>query len=700
MREADIDYRPSRKEEGARRRSPATGRLALACCAVLAAEVAVAALSLALPPPLEKLQHASPVVLDRRGAWLRALPVEHGRWRLRADLDGIDPSFLRRLVALEDARFYFHPGVDPVAALRAAAGDLRAGRIRSGGSTLDMQLARRLHPRPRTPAAKLIESLRALQLDAALGKRGVLAAYLTLTPYGGNLEGVRAASQAWFGHAPDHLDDAEQALLIALPQAPEARRPDRHPAAARSARTRVLARLERAGLISPSARTLAEAEPLPRRLVLPGLAWHASGELARAAPPRAPDVTSTIDAPLQAQLEAMARQTAEAQGPTTQVAILVVQVDDQAVRAAVGSAGLDRPGGWLDLTRALRSPGSALKPFIYAMAFEQGAAAPDTRVVDAPAVYGGYRPHDFDRAFRGEVTARQALQASLNVPAVKMLAAVGPSVFEQRLRSAGVVMARPKAGLADPSLALALGGEGLSLRSLATLYAALGDGGLAKSLAWTQAEATARARQPGVRLVSAAAAASVLDILRESPPPAGRASPHVAGATGAIAFKTGTSYGFRDAVAAGVGGGYAAAVWTGRADGGGRPGLTGREAALPLLFEVFDALHAPSAQPAPEALHQAPAALQQMPDAEEAPPRLIFPPDGARLQLDRFGPAGPGLVLSARGHGMRWYADGASLGADGATGQTVWRPKAPGFYHLEAVDAEGRRVGAHVRVEP
>ena len=670
----------------------------VACLLLLAVELVLAALWLALPPPLAKLQHASVVVLDWQGRWLRALPAEQGRWRLQADLDHVDPVFVRRLVALEDVRFYLHPGVDPVAALRAAAGDLLTRRVHSGGSTLTMQLARRLQPRRRTLVAKLVESLRALQLEAMLGKRQVLADYLTLTPYGGDLEGVRAASLAWFGHGPEHLDDAEQALLIALPQAPEARRPDRHPQAALAARSRVLARLQRARLMTPAARALAEAEPLPRRRPLPALAWQTAGEIARAAAPGGGEVVSTLDAPLQGRLQTLARQAAEAQGRESQAAILVVEVRTRAVRAAVGSAGLDRPGGWMDLTRALRSPGSALKPFIYAMAFEGGQAAPDTRIDDAPAAYGGYHPHDFDRAFRGEVTARQALQASLNVPAVHMLAAVGPAVFEDRLRAAGVALQRPKAGLADPSLALALGGEGVQLRGVATLYAALADGGIAKPLAWTQTQAQDRLREPGQRLVSAAAAEQVLDILRESPPPDGRASPLLGG--GALAFKTGTSYGFRDAVAAGIGGGYAVVVWTGRPDGGGRPGLTGRAAALPLLFDVFDALHAASAAPPAESLHAAPPALQQMAGADDPPPHVAFPPDGARLQLDRFGPTGPGLALSAQGRDLRWYADGAPVAPDPSTGQTVWKPPAPGFYRLEAVDDAGQRALARVRVEP
>jgi penicillin-binding protein 1C len=234
---------------------------------LIGAGVVAAALALvvgldAATLPLGKLRRSSPVVLDHRGAWLRALPVEDGRWRLRADLERTDPVFIKRLIALEDRHFWLHPGVDPSAVARALASDLSAHRIRSGGSTLTMQLARRLEPRRRTFGAKTIEAARAVGLEARLGKKGVLAGYLTLAPYGGSLEGVRAASLAYFGHEPTTLTDAEQALLIAIPQAPELRRPDLHPAAARKARARVLQRLAQRGLISAQAAKEAAAEPI------------------------------------------------------------------------------------------------------------------------------------------------------------------------------------------------------------------------------------------------------------------------------------------------------------------------------------------------------------------------------------------------------------------------------------------------------
>ena len=668
-------------------------RMLIGAAAGAAAVLAVVA-GLALTLPLGKLQRSSPVVLDRNGAWLRALPVEDGRWRLRADLDRTDPVFVRRLIALEDAHFWVHPGVDPVAVTRALASDVTAGRVRSGGSTITMQLARRLEPRPRTYGAKVIEAARAVALEARLGKRGVLAAYLTLAPYGGSLEGVRAASLGYFGHEPSTLTDAEQALLIAIPQAPELRRPDRHPQAARRARARVLRQLVQRGLITPGAAKEAAAEPLPRRMVFPQRAWAAAGELARNASPSQPTIISTLDARLQARLEALAAQTGAGQGDQSSAAIVVVETATRAVRAIVSSAGHDRPGGWVDVTRALRSPGSSLKPFIYAFAFEQGLAAPETRMADAPLAFAGYEPENFDRTFHGEVTAAQALQHSLNVPAVAMLAKVGPEAFEARLEGAGARLVRPRVGLADPGLALALGGEGITLRDMALLYAALGDQGLAKPLVWTQAEANG-GRSQGRRLVSAEAADQVLAILREAPPPPGRAPPALSVGAPKLAFKTGTSYGFRDAVAAGVGDGWTVVVWTGRPDGGVRPGMTGREAALPLLFQVFDVLEANAPQAQTLSPQAAPPALTQI-DNGRGGPQLLFPPNGASVMVDGYGARSRGLALSARGDNLHWYVDGAPLAE--ANGQVVWRPGYPGFYRIVAVDSRGRQAAARVRV--
>jgi len=685
--------------------SPARGegsrlvsRLVVGLCCLVLVEAGVLALDAAFPPDLSLAERASPVALDRNGVWLRALPVERGRWRIRADLDRTDPVFLKRLVAVEDARFYLHPGVDPAAILRAAGAAALTGHIRSGASTLTMQTARLLEPRRRTLTAKLIEMVRAFQLEARFSKRQILGLYLTLAPYGGNLEGVRAASLAYFGHEPESLTDGEQALLIALPQAPEARRPDRRANAARAARASVLDKLARHGEIATASAEEAKAEPLPHRSGFPALAWQLAGALARKAPLAQASVLTTIDATLQQRLEALATQTAATQGTGADAAILVVRIRDRAVLASVGSAGLGLPGGWMDMTRALRSPGSALKPFIYGFAFDDGIAAPDTVIKDESRRFADYQPENFDRVFHGEVTAREALNYSLNMPAVATLDRMGPGVFLSRIEASGVRLVRPRAGAVDPGLSLALGGEGISLRDLALLYAALGDDGLAKPLAYTLDEASKRPGQAGMRLMRPESAREILDILRETPAPAGRAPPALTQGGPRMAFKTGTSYGFRDAVAAGVVGDEAIVVWTGRADGGARGGLTGRDASLPLLFDVADALGAPASAAHPIAPRSAPPALRTLTQASDGP-RLIFPPDGASIQVDGVGPAARGLVLAAAGEGLSWYVDGAPLSPAPPTGRTVWKPAAPGFYRLQVVDSAGRKASARVRIK-
>ena len=582
--------------------------------------------------------------------------------------------------------------------IRAAGAAALTGHIRSGASTLTMQTARLLEPHHRSFGGKLVEMVRAVQLEARFTKPQLLALYLTLTPYGGNLEGVRAASLAYFGHGPESLTDGEQALLIALPQAPEARRPDRHPVAARAARAVVLAKLSRSHQLSAEQASEGASETLPARTHFPALAWHLTGQLAHAAARDQASVLTTLDASMQRRLEALARETADAQGPAVTAAILVVEIKNRAVRAAVGSAGLDRPGGWIDMTRALRSPGSALKPFIYAFAFDDGIATPDTIIQDSPRRFADYQPENFDRVFHGQVTAREALNYSLNMPAVATLDKIGAAAFETRMEASGIRLVRPSAGVVDPGLSLALGGEGITLRDLTLLYAALGDDGVAKPLAFTADEAAKREREPGIRLIRPASARQILDILRETPAPKGRAPAALTQRGPRMAFKTGTSYGFRDAVAAGVVGGYAVVVWTGRADGGARGGLTGRDAALPLLFDAADVLNAPASAVHPIAPKAAPAALATLADQDDGP-RLIFPPDGATVQVDGVGPKSRGLVLAATGDGLSWYVDGQPLPLDKVSGRVIWRPVAAGFYRLEVYDGQGRKVAARVRVK-
>jgi penicillin-binding protein 1C len=682
---------------GPRAPLPLTARGKGVAWALLAFMLSVLTLDLALPPPLGRLEDVSPVVVDRNGAWLMAFTTRDGAWRLEAQLDEIDPEFRRRVVAIEDRRFWLHPGVDPIALSRATWSYARTGRVTQGGSTITMQLARLLEPRPRTIASKLIEILRALQIERRLSKREILSAYLTRAPYGGNLEGVRSASRAYFQRDPEWLDDAEMALLIALPQAPEARRPDRHPEAARAARDRVLAMFVAAGLISERRAAEARDAAAPPRSPYPYSAPHAAEALV-AAHAGEGVVRSTLDAQLQRDFEALAGRYAVSLERDAQIAILAVALDDRSVRARVGGAGRERAGGYIDMTRAIRSPGSALKPFLYAIAFDEGLAAPETLVRDAPRRFGGYLPENFDRRFHGEVSLEEALQHSLNLPAVATLDRIGAGRFHAALLRAGADVRLPRRADAEPGLALALGGVGVTLEDMVQLYATLGDGGRVRPLVVDDETAFALPR----RFVRAETAERVVEILATSPHPEGRIPSAVALGAPQVGFKTGTSYGFRDAWAFGVANGYAIGVWVGRPDGAPRPGATGRAAALPILFDAFDLIGTPRAADAMVVAHeQAPApGLARLERGQGETLSILFPPNNAEVLVLEYGPNSRGLSLSARGGAtpLTWYADGARVETEATSGRAIWRPRAPGFYDLSVVDAAGESVRVRVRV--
>lgn len=647
-------------------------------------------------PPLSRVRDISPVVVDRNGEWLMAFTTRQGTWRLEARLNEIDPEFQRRLIAIEDERFWFHPGVDPIALARASVSYARAGRVTQGGSTITMQLARLLEPRPRTIGSKLIEIIRALQIEARMSKREILAAYLTMAPYGGNLEGVRAASRAYFQRDPQWLDDSEMAMLIALPQAPEARRPDRRPEAARRARDRVLDMFVSAGLIDRRRAEEGKQSAIPSRAPFPYSAPHAAEALV--ARNRGEGVVaSSIDANLQRDIEALARRRADGLERDAQIAILAVEIEGRGVRARVGGVGRERAGGYIDMTRAIRSPGSALKPFLYAIAFDEGIAAPETLVRDAPRRFGGYLPENFDRRFHGDVSLEDALRHSLNLPAVATLERIGASRFHASLTRAGANIRMPRRAVAEPGLALALGGVGMTLEDLVQLYAALGDGGEARPLVRDAHAGFAFSR----RFVRAETAERVLDILATSPHPAGRVPASVAQNAPVVAFKTGTSYGFRDAWAIGVSNGYAIGVWVGRPDGAPRPGATGRSEALPVLFEAFDLLGVPTEQQR-QREHQdevAPALTRFERDEGEAL-SILFPPANAEVLVLDYGAGSRGLSLSARGGRgpLTWYAEGAQVESEPTSGRAVWRPPAPGFYRVTVVDAAGESRSVRVRI--
>jgi penicillin-binding protein 1C len=687
---------------GFRRHRWSVVNVALTSLAVLVAAY------VALPPPaLERSRLLSMLVLARDGSILRGFLSADGKWRLPVNVDSVDPIYRRMLIAAEDRRFARHLGVDPIAALRALGQLALHGHVVSGASTLTMQAVRLLERRPRNVAAKLVEMAEALGLEHRLGKDEILSLYLMLAPFGGNLEGVRAASLAYFGKEPSRLSPAEAALLVALPRSPERLRPDRHPEAARLARDAVLERMQASGIISERALAEARAEPVPRhRQALPFHAPHLARAL-RVAEPLAMVERTTIDPMLQRQVEALLTREAAALDPQATLAALVVDNRAREVVAYVGNADFaasDRHGT-IDMARAVRSPGSALKPFIYAMAFDRLIIHPQTVLDDRPRHFADYAPSDFDGRFQGEVSAAEALQYSLNVPAVAVLDRLGPSRFTGALAAAGVRLHLPTQET-EPGLAVALGGAGITLYDLATLYAALSQGGEIVALRCRADEPPAR----GTAIFGPMAAWYVNDILERAPPPPGMLPAEVRRGRH-LAFKTGTSYGFRDAWAVGYDSRVTIAVWAGRPDGTPLPGRSGRVTAAPVLFKIADLLGpAPpdiASEPPRGVLrvgHQElpprlrrldPAPLDAGRGREAGGPKILYPPDGAIVAWD-----GAALPLEAAGGKgpLRWLVDGRPLPPAQPRRTPYWQPGEFGFARLTVIDAAGHSARATVRL--
>ena len=653
-------------------------------------------------PPLGKDLETSHVVLDRDGRLLRAYATTEGRWRLPATAKDVDPRFLKLLFAYEDKRFYEHDGVDVLALGRAAFQLVTQGHIVSGGSTLTMQVARLLEPREhRSFDAKLRQITRALELEHALNKQQILALYLTLAPYGGNLEGIRAASLSYFGKEPKKLSLAEAALLVALPQSPELRRPDRFPDIARAARDRVLDRAAAAGVVPRDEVVRAKQAPVPHeRKPLPVLAPHAADQVVAVEPDKRIH-RLTIDAGLQKTLQQLARERAHALGPKISVAIVAVDNETGEVRARVGSADYfdERRAGQVDMTQALRSPGSTLKPFIYGLAFEDGLLHPETLIDDKPVRYGNYAPENFDLTFQGTVTVRRALQMSLNVPAIEVLNKVGVSRLSARLMQSGAALVLPKGEA--PGLAMGLGGVGIKLTDLVMLYTGLARQGAALPLRERDSAIEPSPR----RLLDPVAAWYVGNILIGAPPP-DNAMP------GRIAFKTGTSYGYRDAWAVGFDGRMTIGVWVGQADGAPVPGLYGRGSAAPILFDAFSRSGSP---PAP--LARAPkgvvfATTNKLPPpmrhfapdgamgAASEPPRIMFPPDGARIELAKgAAPDAVALKISGGAAPLTVMVNGVPLPPQGSRRTVFFEPDGPGFVRLTVMDARGATDSVSVRLQ-
>ncbi|HEK1687548.1 TPA: peptidoglycan glycosyltransferase PbpC [Pseudomonas putida] len=533
-----------------------------------------------LPMPGDDLAR---VVLAEDGTPLWRFADADGVWRYPVNPDEVSPLYLEALLTYEDRWFYDHPGVNPLALARAAWLNLRGGRVVSGGSTLSMQVARLLAPHDRTLAGKLRQLWRTAQLEWHLSKREILQIYLDRAPFGGTLQGVAAASWAYLGKSPKHLTPAEAALLAVLPQAPSRLRPDRHPERAQRARDKVLQRLADYQVWPEQRISEAREEPLllaPRQE--PALAPLLARRLNTSDSPTL--IRTTLDASLQRRLEDLLLGWRARLPERTSAAILVVEAQTMAVRAYLGSIDLgdERRFGHVDMVHALRSPGSTLKPFLYGMALDDGLIHSESLLQDVPRRYGDYRPGNFSMGFSGPVSASSALALSLNLPAVQLLEAYGPKRFAAQMRIGGVPLILPP--LAEPNLSLILGGAGSRLEDLVGGYAALArEGKSARIRLQPQDPLLER------RLLSPGSAWIVRRILSGQARP--DRDPHAELVQRPqLAWKTGTSYGFRDAWSVGVGPRYIIGVWIGRPDGTPVPGQFGLASAAPLMLQVHDLL--------------------------------------------------------------------------------------------------------------
>ncbi|MBN9524849.1 MAG: penicillin-binding protein 1C [Alphaproteobacteria bacterium] len=695
----------------------AGGRLRTGLAAIALAIAGVAglgALDRALPPDYSKLSQLSTVVTARDDTVLRVFRAGDDAIRLPAAAADVEPAYLAMLLAYEDRRFRWHPGIDPIALVRAVGQSILHRRIVSGASTLTMQVARLLEPRPRTLRAKLAEMLRALQLERRHTKDEILGMYLTLAPFGGNLAGVRAASLAYFGREPRELGPAQAALLVALPQSPTRRRPDRQPEIARDAAHRVLDRVAAAGVIDERRRREAREAGLPgSRQPLPMASPHLAQALAADAVPGS-TVRTTLDSRLQQGLETLSRRERSWFGDDASLAVLVVDNATAEVRGHVGGDFFAAQGGQVDMTRASRSPGSTLKPFIYGLAFDDLLIHPETVIEDKPLAFGDYAPRNFDHDYHGEVTIRSALRQSLNLPAVAVLDRIGPQRLMAAFDAAGVHPRLPR-GATEAGLPVALGGVGVSLADLARLYRAVAGDGLSRPLRY-RADEAGPAETPR-QLLGPVARYYLADVLADAAMPDSVTQVAAEGSARRIAYKTGTSYGFRDAWAIGWSASHTVAVWVGRPDGSPRPGALGRNAAGPIMVKVFDlipgqeglrfrtmppgAIRVSGTAGLPPALQRFRfgAGVTRGGDGPSDGPRILFPPDGAVVELPRDADSRlASLALKAEGGEapLRWLVNGQPVEALRRRNDAFWLPDGEGYAEIVVIDAANRRARADV----
>jgi len=581
-------------------------KLGVALLALLVAGVIAAYL---VPLPSRLAQPSSTVVEFADGTPAQIFLSPDEKYRIAVGLGEVDPDYIAALLRFEDKRFPHHPGVDPIAIVRALALNIRHGRVVSGASTITMQLVRVLEPRPRTLGSKVIEALRAMQLEVRLSKEEILEAYLQFIPYGGNLEGLGAACYAYFGHSPADLSADEIATLLAVPQNPNRRYPSQDNAkrlkaardeiAAFLAGADALPRGEGKAEISPAALLKQiEAMPAPERLrSLPRQAPHATRWLMTGRPGMT-RIRTTLDRGIQALAEQLMRDALPAMRHRgiDNGSLVLIDHHTAEVRALVGNFDFwdEAHGGQIVGFDQPRSPGSALKPFIYALGIDKGLVLPEHLVPDIPVQFGSYAPDNYDGEFNGLVRLEQALSRSLNVPFVNLLNRIGIERFLGTLRAADVRSLRSEPGFYG--LSAAIGGLELTPLELAGLYTAFAQDGRYRPVRLTSEDRL----EKGTQLFTEGAAYLTRRALSRKDRPDFPHRRQMSGMPPQIHWKTGTSYGHRDAWAVGSGPRYTAAVWVGNFDNTPSVDLVGAGASGPLLFDALEAVADRSRPLAPE----------------------------------------------------------------------------------------------------
>ncbi|WP_415714253.1 penicillin-binding protein 1C [Maridesulfovibrio sp.] len=543
------------------------------------------ALDFLFPFPEHKLHPpVASVIRDHEGKVLRIFLPTDGARRMHADFDKISPVLKKTLIASEDQWFESHPGINPVSIIRAAIMNIAAGRVVSGASTIPMQIARMAEPKNRTLWSKIIEAFRALQLKRHHSNDELLEFYLNMLPYGGNIVGVGAACHFYFGHGPETLSLCEAALLTTIPRGPVFYDPLRNPEQAREGRNRVMRQLAEKGVFPVKEIERNMKLPLPDSILPVPLKAPHFCRMVLERNGRIPDTATTLDSNLQQTAqEVLKTHVARLRGDDIDnAACVIIHIPSREIRALVGSADFFEKGfgGAINLTNTKRSPGSTLKPFIYGLAFDQGKLVPDSFVYDIPVDYAGYSPENYDRIYHGQVTVRQALAKSLNIPAVNTLAKTGIVEFIDLLKKGGISTLDKKP--MQYGLPIALGGCEIKLTELTNLYASLADGGKFKPYTVTPEENNISAQ-----ILSPQTAWLVLEMLSSVTRPEMNETWMLTRDMPETAWKTGTSFGHRDAWAVGISGDYAIGVWVGNPDGRPRKGISGAVHAGPLLFDLL-----------------------------------------------------------------------------------------------------------------